>query len=220
MQPDLPPGLTTLAGRFEVDFEVPGDLLTVGVELGDEQAAAGHAAFIDERLAGTAAPPEVREQALAQLGEVRAKLIDDRVRYLGLASGPLDDQWVFCLFGITVAGLARSDTFDSSHVLAAALRHHYGEDSCLVEEFETDHGPAVGLRRLDALTVPAGAHESGAQQRIDTGVAQAIVIFPELEVAGVVSGYCLDPDHIDLATVLVARIAHSLRISAAQAVAG
>ncbi len=126
-------------------------------------------------------------------------------------------------------------------LLASLLRQRYPEPWALVEEFETPHGHAVGVRRCDQfarpaklsrpaetprpaqLTAaaeltgtqapPAGSHDPspGTQSRaIDTGISQALVIFPEAGLVGAVTGYCFDVSDIDLATLFTARIAHGL----------
>lgn len=88
------------------------------------------------------------------------------------------------------------------------LGHRYGQDEALVEEFDTRFGPAVGVRRCEPLTIPGSE-----PQRIDTGAAQALVVFPDLAVVGVVSGYCLDLHDLDLTAAIVGAIAHTLTIT-------
>lgn len=210
---DMGRALDTAApdGEFEIEFEVPDDLLSLAVELDEEAAAAAHAAFLDERLTDTA-PAELRQQALAQLAAARQDLINGQVRYFGLASAELDGRWVMCLFGVSVVAFAVPEQFHPANLLAGVLRHQDLEDGALIEEFETPYGPAVGVRRADVLTVPASG--SGWPQRIDTGAAQALVAFGELELVGVVSGYCLNLEDIDLTTAIVGVIAHTLNITA------
>jgi hypothetical protein len=40
-----------------------------------------------------------------------------------------------------------------------------------------------------------------------------MVIFPEAKLLGVVTGFCFDPDDIDLTTVFTAAIAHRLTVT-------
>lgn len=153
----------------------------------------------------------MREQALAQLDTIRRELIERRVRYLALASGEVDDHRAVCLLGVSVVEfVAPPPEFGPSNILASLLRYRYPEDEALVEEFATDHGPAVGVRRLDVLTVP----QTDPAQEIDTGVAEAMVLFADLGVVGLVSGYSLDVEDIALTAALVGAIAHTLNITA------
>ncbi len=187
---------------------MPDDLLSLGVELDDAEAACAHVAFVDARLA-EGAPTELRQQALAQLDAVRRELIDGQVRYLGVASAQFEGRWVMCLFAVSVAGFAAPEPFDPANLLAGVLGHRYGQDEAVVEEFDTPFGPAVGVRRCEPLTIPGAVQ----LQRIDTGAAQALVVFSQLEVVGVVSGYCLDLQDVDLTAALVGAIAHTLTIT-------
>lgn len=201
---ELPPS----DARYEIEFQVPDDLFSLGVELGDAEAAAVHAEFLDARLTDDA-PGELREQALAQLDAARRDLIEQRVRYLALASGEVDDHWSVCLFGVSLTELASAPEFDPGSMLAGVLGHRYSENEALVEQFDTEFGPAVGVRRTDLLAVP----NTDPPEYIDTGAAEVMVLFPELGVVGVVSGYCLDVQDIDLTAVLVGGIAHTLNIT-------
>jgi hypothetical protein len=116
------------------------------------------------------------------------------------------------LLGIAAAPLEPPEGIDTASLLAAMLRHSYPEASALIEEFQTDHSQAVGVRRCDELTLPFPGPD-GQPARIDTGISQAMVIFPEARLLGVVTGFCFDPDDIDLTTVFTAAIAHRMRVS-------
>lgn len=156
------------------------------------------------------APAELRQQALSQLETARRDLIDGDVRYLGVASAELDGRCVMCLFAVGVVAFGPPpEEFHPSNLLAGVLGHRYSQDEALVEEFDTPYGPAVGVRRCEALTIPG----SQPPQRIDTGAAQALVLFPDLAVAGVVSGYCLDLQDLDLTAAMLGAVAHTLVIT-------
>lgn len=193
---------------LDIQFEVPDDLFSLAVECDDAEAAAAHAAFLDEHLPADA-PAEVRPQALAQLAAIRRELIDGQVRYLGLASADIDGHWVLCLFGVSVATFWIRDVVHPGNLLAAVLGHQLEPEQALIEEFDTPHGPAVGVRRAEVLTVP----QTDPPRQVDTGAAQVVVMFPVLDVVGVVSGFCLDLDDIDLTAAVVGQIAHTLVIT-------
>ncbi len=108
-----------------------------------------------------------------------------------------------------VVAFASPPQFHPGNLLAGVLGHRYSPDDAVVEEFDTRFGPAVGVRRAEVLTVPA----SEPAQRIDTGAAQALVLFPQLDVVGVVSGYCLDLRDLDLTAAVVGAIVHTLNIT-------
>lgn len=153
--------------------------------------------------------PSYASRPLAQLDTARRDLIEGQVRYLGVASAELDGRWVMCLFAVSVVAFAPPPQFHPGNLLAGVLGHQYSQDNAVVEEFDTRYGPAVGVRRAEVLTVPG----SDPEQQIDTGAVQAMVVFPELDVVGVVSGFCLDVCDMDLTAAIVGAIAHTLSIT-------
>ena len=113
------------------------------------------------------------------------------------------------LLGIAAAPLEVPDGISPASLLAALLRHHYPDAQ--IEEFPTAHGHGVGIRRCGELPLPA-AGPDGEPLRIDTGISQALVPFPEAGLLATVTGFCFTPDDIDLATVFTATIAHRMTV--------
>ncbi len=199
------------SGQFRLRAEVPDDLFSLAVEDDDEAAGIAHAAFVDRWLPEDA-PPGTRERMLAQLAVARRALAEGGVSYLGLATAELGGRGVLLLLGIAVTAFDPPDRVAPGSLLAAMLRARYPAGTALVEEFETPHGPAVGMRRTDVLDVPAPGPGAGPL-RLDTGVSQGMVVFPDADALGVVTGFCFNPADIDLATILVAAVACRMKIT-------
>lgn len=157
-------------------------------------------------------PGEARDQALALLRAARQLLASSGIGYLCVLLGEVEGGARMLLLGVAAAPLEPPEGIDTASLLAAMLRHSYPEASALIEEFQTEHGQAVGVRRCDELALPFPGSD-GQPVRIDTGISQAMVIFPEARLLGVVTGFCFDPGDIDLTTVFTAAIAHRMRAS-------
>jgi hypothetical protein len=129
------------------------------------------------------------------------------LRCLGALAGEDHDRAVLILLGVAAARLELPAAVNPASLLAAMARHHY--PGAIVEEFGTDHGEGVGIRRAGELPLPAPA--PGAEPaRIDTGISQALVFFPEASLLGLVTGFCFALEAIDVATVFTATVAHRL----------
>jgi hypothetical protein len=202
---------TIEAGEWRLRAEVPDAAFSLAVEADDATARAEHEAFADQLLPSEV-PGHLRDQVLTQLQAARQLVASSGIGYLGVLTGEVDGQARMLLLGVAAAPLEPPEGIDTASLLAAMLRHSYPEASALVEEFETDHGQAVGVRRCDELTLPFPGPD-GQPARIDTGISQAMVIFPEAKLLGVVTGFCFDPDDIDLTTVFTAAIAHRLTVT-------
>jgi hypothetical protein len=113
------------------------------------------------------------------------------------------------LLGIAAAPLEVPDGISPASRLAALLRHHYPDAQ--VEEFPAAHGHGVGIRRCGELPLPT-AGPDGEPLRIDVGIFQASVTFPEARLLGTVTGFCFTPGDIDLVTVFTATIAHRMTV--------
>ncbi len=198
-----------VAGSFLLHFEVPDDFVSLAAELDEEAAAAEHAKFVDAVLR-PGAPPAVRAQMLAQLAAARIALIGGGIRYFCMAGGNVDGRQVLLMVGIAVTPFPRAEGEEPRGLLARMLREQYPQDAALVEEFGTEYGPGVGLRRAETLPFPV---PGGQPLQIDTGVAQAIIHFLDAGAAGVVTGYCFSPRDIDTAAVTVALIARRMTIT-------
>jgi hypothetical protein len=146
---------------------------------------------------------------LAQVRAARQVLAGSGTGYLGVLAGDVDGRPRMLVLGVAAATWQPPEGIDPVSLLTAVLRHRYPQASALVEEFETDHGPAAGVRRCDELTLPFPGPD-GQPARIDTGISQAIVIFPGTRLLGIVTGFCFHPGDIDLTTVFTAAVAHQM----------
>ena len=195
---------TVTNGPFRLDAKVPGDMVSLALEEDNETAAATHAAFID-RVVRAPVPPRTRDDMLAQLGAVRRMLKDNGASWLGLAAGSHAGRWALLMISITVTPFDPPQGIAPSGALAAMLRAEHPADAALIEEFQAPTGPAVGVRRIGTLELQ--------DRQIDTGVAQAIVVYLERGALGIVSGMCLNPYDLDLTATLVAGIAARMTIT-------
>ena len=228
-------------GGWRLRTMVPDGIFTLALEADDETAAAEHAAFADRCLpvlaARAAAQPspsveggELRRSVIAELGALRRAMAGTGLGYLGALAGEHAGRAALILLGIAVTPMEFPGTLDAASLLAAVTRHQY--PGAAVEEFPTAEGTGVGIRRCDELTLPlsqlpvsqlplpdaalaaARAAADGDELRIDTGVSQALVPFPQAGLLASVIGYCFSPHDIDLATVFTATIA--FRMTAVQ----
>jgi hypothetical protein len=202
------PGVLIGAGGWRLRAEVPEAGFTLTVEADEVTAEAEHAELIG-RCVPPAARGQVREAMLAQLRAARQVLADSGIGYLGVLAADVDGRPRMLVLGVAAATWEPPEGIDAASLLTAMLRHSYPQASALVEEFQTDYGPAVGVRRCDELTLPFPGPD-GKPTKIDTGISQAIVIFPRTRLLGIVTGFCFHPTDIDLTTVFTATVAHKM----------
>ncbi len=212
------------AGHRRLRAEVPEGVFSLAVGADDQTAATEHAEVARDWLPA-GAPRSLRDEAQARLGAARELAGRGGLGYLGVVTGQADGRARMVMVGIAATTFKPPPGVEPSGLLAALLRHQYPRPCAVVEEFETPHGPAVGVRRGDRLVPPdrpgqadgPGQAERPGRAAIETGISQALVIFPEADLLGTVTGFCPDVADIDLATVFTARIAHSLTLLEAPA---
>jgi hypothetical protein len=194
---------------------VPDGIFTLAIEADDVTAAAEHAAFADraQPLLRRAAigdeldAAQLRDDLIGQLDALRRSVAADGFGYLGAMAGDQDGRPVLILLGIAATPVALPDRVDPASLFAAVLRKQYPE--ALVEEFVTAQGAGVGIRRCQE-TVLSDPVPGAETLTITAGISQALVSFPEAELLGVVTGFCLAPADIDVATVFTAMIAYHM----------
>jgi hypothetical protein len=200
-------------GEYRLRADVPDGIFSLAVEADEATARAEHAAFADRCMpllaTGPGEPSQIRRALLEQLWAARQIVAAGGLGYLGALAGELNGRTRLLLLGIAAAPFELPDGIRPTSLLAALLRRHYpGAD---IEEFPTARGEGIGVRRCGELPL-AGRVPSGGPLRIDTGISQALVPFPEAGLLGTVTGFCFTPDDIDLATVFTATIAHRMTI--------
>jgi hypothetical protein len=155
------------AGRWRLRAEVPGRIMSLAAGADDETAAAEHAA-VARRWLPPDAPERARDEALAHLAAARERAARGGLGYLGVLTGQVHGRPRMVMLGIAATTFRSPAGVEPGSLLAALLRHQYPPPSALVEEFETPHGPAVGVRRCDRITLPARprlpAHQDQRQQ--------------------------------------------------------
>lgn len=200
-------------GQYRLCAEVPDGIFSLAVEADEAAARKEHAAFADRcmlLLTHYPAPAEqMRREVLQQLWAARQVVTAGGLGYLGVLAGELDGRTSLVLLGIAAAPLEVPDSINLASLLAALVRHQY--PAAEIEEFPTPHGDGVGIRRCDELLVPVDL-SGNTSSKIDAGVSQALVIFPEAGLLGTVTAFCFSIDDIDLATVFTATIAHSMTV--------
>lgn len=185
---------------------------SLAVEADDATAEAEPAAFAD-RCLPPGAPGQARDQVLALRRAARQVLASSGIGYLSVLIGKSTDGRGCCCSG-SPPPVKTPEGIDTASLLAAMLRHSYPEPPAPIEEFDTRHGHAVGVRRCDELALPFPGPD-GQPTRIDTRISQAMVIFPEAGLLGIMTRFCFDPDDIDLTTVLTVAIAHRRTVTQA-----
>ena len=204
----MQPGVLIAADGWRLRAEVPEAGFTLTMEADEVTAEAENAELIG-RCVPLTARGQVREAMLAQLRAARQVLADSGIGYLGVLAADVDGRPRMLVLGVAAATWEPPEGIDAASLLTAMLRHSYPQASALVEEFQTDYGPAVGVRRCDELTLPFPGPD-GKPTKIDTGISQAIVIFPRTRLLGIVTGFCFHPTDIDLTTVFTATVAHKM----------
>jgi hypothetical protein len=207
--PDVP------AGGWLLRAQVPDGTFTLAVEADDATAAAEHAAFAYRcrPLLLRAAQDDAGEaewleaELISQLGALRQAVAASGLGYLGALAGEHDGRPVFILLGIAAAPQEFPGDIDPGSLLAAMLSRQY--PGAAVEEFPTAHGAGAGVRRCSEASLPAA---DGSPATIDAGISQALVPFPEAGLLGTVTGVCVTPADIDIATVFTATIAYRMTV--------
>ena len=208
--PDVP------ADGWVLRAPVPERIFTLAVEADDAAAASGHAAFADRCLPLLMAAVRddaeeagwLRAELAGQLGALRQEISASGLGYLGALAGDHDGRPVLVLLGIAATPQVFPDGIDPASLLAAMLRRRYPGSA--VEEFATADRAGVGIRRCEAIRYPSRG-ESGLP-RIEAGISQALVPFPEARLLGTVTGFCPTPQDIDTVTVFTATIAHHMTV--------
>ncbi len=200
-------------GQYRLRAEVPNGIFSLAVEASEADARAEHAAFADRCMPLLTRDParhgQIRQELLQQLWAARQILTVGGLGYLGALAGELEDRTLLLLLGIAAAPKELPDGIDPTSLLAALLRHQYPDAE--IEEFPTPHGEGVGIRRCGGLSIPVASPDD-TPFRIDTGISQALVVFPDARLLGTVTGFCFSPDDIDLATIFTATVAHSMTV--------
>jgi hypothetical protein len=178
------------AGQYQLRAEVPARVFSLAIEADEATARAEHAAFADRCMPlltrGQASHQQTRQELLRQPWAARQVLAAGGLGYLAVLAGELDCQTRLLLLGVAAAPLEVPDGIDPGSLLAALLRHQY--PAAQIGEFPTAHGQGIGIRRCGQLSVPA-AVSGGEPFMIDTATSQAMVIFPEARLLGIVTGF-------------------------------
>jgi hypothetical protein len=205
---------------------VPDGIFTLAIEADDDAAAAEHAAFAD-RCVPVLAPRQpagtdlgtLRQSVIAELGTLRRAVAATGMGYLGALAGEHDGRAALILLSIAASPMEFPQALDPASLLAAIASKAY--PGAAVEEFPAAERTGVGIRRCDELTLPlpepALVTTAGLDRddlRFDTGISQALVPFPEAGLLAAVTGYCLNPHDVDVATVFTATIAFRLSVVA------
>jgi hypothetical protein len=211
--PDVPTAL-----GWALRAWVPEGALTLAVEADDATAAAEHAAFAGRCLpvlttlqepapdeSQTAEDPEqLRAGIAAQLATLRQAVSGTGLGYLGVLTGEHEGRPAMILLGIAGTPQAFPDSIDPASLMAAMLKEQY--PGAAVEEFTTDTGVGVGIRRCESYPLPSG------EQALNAGVSQALVPFPEATLLATVTGLSFPAEAIDVATVFTATMAYRLSL--------
>jgi hypothetical protein len=211
--PDIP----TAPGRV-LRAWVPQGALTLAAGANDATAAAEHAAFASRLLPALAAlqesvpdgfqiaedPEQLRAGIAAQLATLRQAVSGTGLGYLGVLTGEHEGRPAMILLGIAGTPQAFPDSIDPASLMTAMLKERY--PSAAVEEFTTDTGVGVGIRRCESYPLPSGG------QVLNAGVSQALVPFPEAALLATVTGLSFPAEAVDVATVFTATMAYRLSL--------
>jgi hypothetical protein len=208
--PDVP------ADGWVLRAPVPEGIFTLSIEDDEAAAASVHAAFADRCLpllmAAVRGDAEearwLRAELIGRLGALRQETSASGLGYLGALAGEHDGRPVLVLLGIAATPQVFPGSIDPASLLAAMLRRRHPGSA--VEEFATADRVGVGIRRCETIRYPS-AGESRLP-RMEAGISQALVPFPEAGLLGTVTGFCLTPQDIDTATVFTATIAHHMTV--------
>jgi hypothetical protein len=206
------------AGAWRLQAKVPDGIFTLAIEASDDVAHAEHEAFADRCLpylaGGHDDPQQVRLGIISQLAGLRQAAAGAGLGYLGALAEVRDSRPVLLMLGIAATPLALPEGIDPAGLLATMLRHQYPDAH--VEDFATSTGVGVGLQHvrdqiLDGAR-PGNALPGTEPATLTTGIAQALVPFPEAGLLGMAVGLSLTADDIDLATIFAATIAYHMTV--------
>jgi hypothetical protein len=202
------------AGAWRLRAKVPDGIFTLAIEADDDGARAEHAAFADRCLArlpaADADPQQVRLDIISQLAGLRRAVAGGGLGYLGAMAEVRDDRPALLLLGIAVTPLSLPGGIDPAGLLGAMLRHDYPDAH--VEEFPTSTGVGVGLQHFRDQVLD-GVLPGDEPATLTTGIAQALVPFPEAGLLGTAVGLSLAAADIDLATIFAATIACQMTVA-------
>jgi hypothetical protein len=198
---------------------VPGGIFTLAIEADDEAAAAEHAAFAERCLPVLAAQQPsanlgtLRQSVIAELAALRRAVAASGLGYLGAIAGEQDGRAALILLSIAATRMEFPQAVDAAALLHAIARRAY--PGAAVEEFSTQDRTGIGIRRADELTLPVAqlptTDDLGVDElRVDTGISQALVPFPEAGLLAAVNGYCFNVHDVDVATIFTATIAYRM----------
>ena len=206
------------AGPWRLQAKVPDGIFTLAIEASDDRARAEHAAFADRCLPllahGGDDPQQLKADIIRQLAGLRQAVAGTGLGYLGALSDVRDGRPALLLLGIAATMLSLPDGVEPASLLAAMLRHEYPDAH--IEDFPTSTGVGVGLQYVRDQTfdglLPGGTPTGNEPLTLRTGIAQALVPFPEAGLLGMAIGFSLTAADIDLATVFAATIAYHLTL--------
>jgi hypothetical protein len=147
-------GGTGAVGGWTLRAQVPDGIFTLGVEAGDEEAAASRAAFADRcapllcRAAGDpAAAARLRADLVRQLAALRAEVARSGIGYLGAVAGERGDGRVaLILLAVAATPMRFPPAVDPASLLTTVLARQY--PGAAIEEFDTESGVAAGIQRV------------------------------------------------------------------------
>src|SRR6201992_2262007 len=215
------------AGPWRLQAKVPDGIFTLAIEASDDRAPAEDAAFADRCLPllahGGDDPQQLKADIIRQLAGLRQAVAGTGLGYLGALSDVRDGRPALLLLRLGTAppSLSLPDRVEPASLLAAMLRHEYPDAH--IEDFPTSTGVGVGLQYVRDQTfdglLPGGASApptGNESLTLRTGIAQALVPFPEAGLLGMAVGFSLTAADLDLAAVFAATIAFHMTLSPQQ----
>ena len=213
------------AGPWRLQAKVPDGIFTLAIEASDDRARAEHAAVADRCLPllahGGDDPQQLKADIIRQLAGLRQAVAGTGLGYLGALSDVRDGRPALLLLGIAATMLSLPDGVEPASLLAAMLRHEYPDAH--IEDFPTSTGVGVGLQYVRDQTFDgllsegaSGPPTGNESLTLRTGIAQALVPFPEAGLLGMAVGFSLTAADLDLAAVFAATIAFHMTLSPQQ----
>ena len=166
-------------------------------------------------------PQQLKADIIRQLAGLRQAVAGTGLGYLGALSDVRDGRPALLLLGIAATMLSLPDGVEPASLLAAMLRHEYPDAH--IEDFPTSTGVGVGLQYVRDQTFDgllsegaSGPPTGNESLTLRTGIAQALVPFPEAGLLGMAVGFSLTAADLDLAAVFAATIAFHMTLSPQQ----